>query len=142
MQHHTGITITNELDLQSMQRASDMPYISVLDLRVADQGHARPVEEEVLKRLRNLQVSYIQLPLDMASPHGWQKNSLLRQIGANLARMMIITDQPEAVSKFCRSINVPSVQARRVDQTDVEAMVPQLQAPRTSQAGFHHSVVI
>ena len=63
-------------------------------------------------------------------------------IGGNLARMMIVTDQPEAVSKFCRSINVPSIQASRVDETDIEVMIPQLQTPSTSQSGFHHSTVV
>ena len=142
MQHQTGITITNELDLPGMQRASDLPFMAVLDLRFDGSGTARPVEEDVLKRLRNLQVSYIQLPLDMTQPAGWQKNSLMRQIGSNLARMMIVTDQPEAVSKFCRSINVPSIQASRVDETDIEVMIPQLQTPSTSQSGFHHSTVV
>lgn len=142
MQHQSGIKIANELELQGMQRASDMPYVSVLDLRFTDQGKARAVEEEVLLRLRNLHVSYEQLPVDMTRPQGWQKNSLMRHVDENLNQVMVITDQPEAVSEFCRSIDVPSIQTNRVDDVDVDNTVPQLQVPQSSQAGFHQSVVI
>ncbi len=142
MQHQSGITITSELDMKGMQRASDMPYSAVLDLRFADQGHARPVEEEVLLRLRNLHVSYEQLPLDMARPQGWQKNSLMRQIGENLHDLVVITDQPEAVTEFCRSIDVPAIQASRVDDAEIATLVPQLEVPQTFRAGTHQSAVI
>jgi len=142
MQHRTGITIANELDLKSMQRASDVPYISVLDLRFTDQGSARAVEEEVLLRLRNLHVGYEQLPVDMARPHGWQKNALMRHIAENLNQVMVITDQPELVSEFCRSIDVSEVPTDRVDDMDADNTGPQLQVSQSSQPGFHQSVVI
>ena len=104
MQDQTIITIANELDLQSMRRAADMPCDAVLDLRFTDAAKARPVEEQVLLRLRNLHVSYEQLPVNLHQPDGRHENDLTHRITARRGRMMIITDQPEAVSALCRDI--------------------------------------
>lgn len=124
MQDQTGITITSELDLQNMQRAADMPCEAVLDLRFTSAANARPVEEEVLLRLRNLQVGYEQLPIDLHKPHGRQKNDLTRQIVESHGRMMIITDQPEAVSAFC---------------SDIARTVPHHPLPQSGIAGYQRS---
>lgn len=109
MQDQTGITITNDLDLRDMQRAGDLLCDTVVDLRFTDAASARPVEEEVLLRLRNLQIDYAQLPIDMHSPRGWQKNDLMRRITAGRTRVMIVTDQLQAVRAFCRDIDVPEI---------------------------------
>lgn len=104
MQNHTDIKIASELDLQTMQRGADMPCQAVLDLRFTDAANARPVEEEVLLRLRNLQVGYQQLPVNLHQPDGRQESDLVRRITESDGRMMIITDQPEAVSAFCSDL--------------------------------------
>ncbi|WP_108880875.1 hypothetical protein [Anderseniella sp. Alg231-50] len=138
MQHDTEITIANDLDVQNMQRASDLPCAAVLDIRFTAATGARPVEEEVLLRLRNLQVDYEQLPIDLSKPHGWQKNDLMRRITEGRGRMMVITDQPEAVSAFCRDIEVPEAHFARDAQTAVPA-VPHQHAPQPGTAGFQRS---
>lgn len=135
MQHQSAITIAIELGLQDMQRASDMPCDAVLDLRFTNAANARPVEEEVLLRLRNLQVGYEQLPIDLLKPHGWQNNDLMRRIVENGSRMMIITDQAEAVSAFCRDMEVPETRVTRGGKTTAHT-VPQHQPPQSGTAGF------
>jgi hypothetical protein len=104
MQDHNAITIASELDLHNMKRGADMPCHAVLDLRFTGAANARPVEEEVLLRLRNLHVSYEQLPVNLHQPDGRHENDLTHRITARRGRMMIITDQPEAVSALCRDI--------------------------------------
>ncbi len=117
MQHHTDIKIANELDLQTMQRGADMTCDAVLDLRFTDATAARPVEEEVFLRLRNLQVGYDQLPVDLHQADGRHKDNLARRISEHRGPMMIVTDQPEAVSALCSDIarNTPD-SARAVPQ--------------------------
>ncbi len=104
MQNHTDIKIASELDLQSMRRGADMTCEAVLDLRFTDTANARPVEEEVFLRLRNLQVGYDQLPVNLHQSDRRHENDLAHRITERRGRMMIITDQPEAVSAFCRDI--------------------------------------
>ncbi len=125
--------ITSELALQGMQHAGDMPYIAVLDLRFNEQGSARAIEEEVLLRLKNLRMNYDQLPVDMERPLGWRKNYLMRHMAENLHQLIVITDQPEAVSEFCRSIDVPEMPTGHIDSIDA---VPQLQILQSSRAVF------
>ena len=117
MQHHTDIKIASELDLQSMQRGADMTCDAVLDLRFTDAAAARPVEEEVLLRLRNLQIGYDQLPVDLRRADGQHKGDLARRITEHRGLIMIVTDQPEAVSALCSDIarNTPD-SARAVPQ--------------------------
>ena len=109
MQHHTDIKIAAGLDLQTMQRGADMTCDTVLDLRFTDAVDARPVEEEVFLRLRNLQVGYDQLPVNLHQSDEQHKNDLARRITESRGRVMIITDQPEAVGAFCGDLasNVP-----------------------------------
>ena len=104
MQNHTDIKIASELDLHNMKRGADMPCHAVLDLRFTSAANARPVEEEVLLRLRNLQVGYDQLPVNLHQADGRHKNDLARRITERRGRMMIITDQPEAVSALCSDL--------------------------------------
>jgi hypothetical protein len=104
MQNHTDIKIASELDLQLMQRGADMTCEAVLDLRFTDAAHARPVEEEIFLRLRNLQVDYDQLPVNLHQSDRQHKNDLAHRITERRGRMMIITDQPEAVSAFCSDL--------------------------------------
>ncbi|NNJ76651.1 MAG: hypothetical protein HKP56_16005 [Anderseniella sp.] len=104
MQDHNNIKIASELDLQSMQRGADMTCEAVLDLRFNDAANARPVEEEVLLRLRNLQIGYEQLPVNLHQPDGRHEIELAHRITERGGRMMIITDQPEAVSALCSDL--------------------------------------
>ena len=104
MQDHNAITIASELDLHNMKRGADMPCHAVLDLRFTGAANARPVEEEVLLRLRNLQVGYEQLPVNLHQSDGRHKNDLAHRIAENRGRVMIITDQPEAMSAFCSDL--------------------------------------
>ena len=104
MQNHTDIKIASELDLQTMQRGADMTCDAVLDLRFTDAADARPVEEDVFLRLRNLQVGYEQLPVNLQQSDGPHKTDLARRITERRGRMMIITDQAEAMSAFCTDI--------------------------------------
>ena len=134
MRGQITITIANELDLQDMQRAGDMPCNAVLDLRFTNASNARPVEEEVLLRLRNLQVDYVQLPIDFNKSHDWQKSDLRHRITENHGRMMILTDQPEAISAFCRDIDVPETSIAR-DTRTIASTIPH-QSPQPGIAGF------
>lgn len=104
MHNQTDIKIASELDLQTMQRGADMTCDTVLDLRFTDAADARPVEEEVFLRLRNLQVGYEQLPVNLHHTDGRNENDLARRITETRGRIMIITDQPEAVSALCSDI--------------------------------------
>jgi len=104
MQNHTDIKIASELDLQSMQRGADMTCEAVFDLRFTDVADARPVEEEVFLRLRNLQVSYEQLPVNLLQSEERDTNDLAHRITERRGRVMIITDQPEEMRALCRDI--------------------------------------
>lgn len=104
MHNHTDIKIASELDLQAMQRGADMTCDAVLDLRFTDASDARPVEEEIFLRLRNLQVGYEQLPVNLHHADGRNENDLARRITERRGRIMIITDQPEAVSALCADV--------------------------------------
>lgn len=104
MQKHTDIKIASELDLQTMQRGADMTCDTVLDLRFTGAEDARPVEEEVFLRLRNLQVGYEQLPVNLHQADRRHKNDLAHRIAESRGRVMIITDQSEVVSAFCSDL--------------------------------------
>lgn len=137
MQAHTGITITNDLELKDMQRAGDVPCNAVIDLRFTGTD-ARPVEEEVLLRLRNLQVDYRQLPIDMHETDDRRKHDLMHQLTASRDVVMILTDQPEAVNAFCRDIDKPEAQIARAATGDAAA-AQHHQHPHVATAGFQHS---
>ena len=124
MQHQSAITITNDLSLRDMRCAGDLPYDAVLDLRFAGPD-ARPVDEEVLLRLRNLQIDYEQLPVDMHEPDSRRKNDLVRRITAGRDTIMILTEQPDALRIFCYNIDV----------TDT----PYTQTETPATAAFKHS---
>ncbi|MEM7636681.1 MAG: hypothetical protein AAF299_19090 [Pseudomonadota bacterium] len=104
MHNQSDITIASELDLHNMRSGADMPCHEVLDLRFTSAASARPVEEDVLLRLRNLHVGYAQLPVNLNQPDDRRKNDLSHRITERRGRMMIITDQPEAVNEFCTGI--------------------------------------
>ncbi len=137
MQDHADITITNELKLNDMQRAGDLPCKAVLDLRHTDTD-ARPVEEEVLLRLRNLQVGYRQLPIDMHETDDRRKHDLMHQLTMTRGAVLILTDQPEAVTAFCQHIDRPEAHIARA-ATGNTATAPRHRLPQSATAGFRHS---
>ncbi len=141
MQRQASITIANELDLRDMQRASDVACTTVLDLRLTRTGTARPVEEEVLLRLRNLQVQYQQLPIDTCDMQDAQKAELMACVEQCNSRMMIITDQPDTVNALFRMSNVREIRVDCAQATNPDSTVPHLLVPHFSQDGFHQSVV-
>lgn len=134
MQDQSAITITNELSLYDMQRAGDLPYGWVLDLRFAN-SDARPIEEEVLLRLRNLQVEYEQLPIDMHQIDSQRKNELVRRITADRSAIMVLTDQPEALRALCSNLDMADILIAR----DAGAQAPVAPYKLPATAGFAHS---
>lgn len=141
MHRQASITIVNELDLRDMQCASDVACTTVLDLRLTHTGTARPVEEDILLRLRNLQVQYQQLPVDTHDMQDAQKAKLMACVEQCDSRMMIITDQPDTVNALFRTSDLREIHVDCAQATNTDTTVPHLQVPQFGQDGSHQSVV-
>jgi len=65
MTHNQVVTIARSIELNEIITDGSFEHNHVVDLRNNENGCARPVEENVLNRLKNHFISYDQLAMDL-----------------------------------------------------------------------------
>lgn len=112
MKYEFGVTIANDLALEEIS-TSNFPHVSVLDLRHDTNDSAHAIEEACLKRLRNLQVEYQQMPVNLDCINSRTENQLFQTILDHSGNLLILTHEAEGIARFCNSLDVP-VRFRRL----------------------------
>lgn len=112
MKYEFGVTIATDLALEELNPNS-FPHVSVLDLRHRPDNQAQAIEESCLKRLRNLQVEYQQLPVNLDRINSRTENRLFQTIVDQCGNLLILTHDPEGIARFCNGLDIP-VRFRRL----------------------------
>ncbi len=103
------VTITTSLNVEHIYDNRKFPHHCVIDLRRCENGRAFPIEETVLRRLKNFRVGLDQSPTDLLGATSRQENELYRTITENGHNVLVVTDQPAAVARFCQQLDIPFV---------------------------------
>lgn len=91
MTHKTITTIAKGLDVSEISRSKGFSCTRVIDTR-CEANRARPIEEAVLKRLKNHFVDYTQMPIDLSDAGPCQEIHLCEMIREMDADTMVIAD--------------------------------------------------
>jgi len=107
MENNAIVTITRSVEVSEIIADGSFKHKHVFDLRCCEAGHARPVEEDVLKRLRNHFISYDQLPMDMNSIGPCEEVNLCEMIKDHPGDILIITEDVAQVASLCDIYKIP-----------------------------------
>lgn len=99
-------TIAKGLDTTEISCGKGFSHRRVIDTR-SERGRARPIEEAVLKRLKNHFVDYIQLPLDLADTGPCQEVHLCETIRDQDADTLVISDDLSQLSALLNIYEIP-----------------------------------
>ncbi|MGI9350672.1 MAG: hypothetical protein ACR2O3_03835 [Rhizobiaceae bacterium] len=92
MATQTKIAISQVLDQTEITTDGSFDYSHVLDLRCNLDGSARPVEETVLKRLKNHFISYDQQPVKKGSIHASAELKLYKMLTELTGKALLVVD--------------------------------------------------
>lgn len=107
MNKNSIVTIARNVELSEILTNGSFNHQHVVDLRRCEEGRARPVEEEVLKCLRNHFVSYDQVQMDMTDVGPCEEVHLCEMIQEYEGNMLLITDDVPQVAHLCGIYNIP-----------------------------------
>ena len=107
MSHTFGVTITTNLQTSDIRDNRAFSHVCVIDLRRCVNNGAYPIEEGILRRLANFRVDYEQLPMSLYSRSSRAENELLRMITEQRGNVLIVTDHPVPLARFCRELDIP-----------------------------------
>ncbi len=139
MKYEFGVTITTELATNDIGVEKKFDHVCVLDLRRCANNGPFPIEEAVLRKLANFRVAYEQMPMSLYSPTSRQENELLRVITEQCGNVMIISDHPVPLARFCKDFNIPFKTMQKflvANETDyVPVQLLQKQQPQRAAFG-------
>lgn len=107
MKFEFGVSICRTIDVQEIRTLNRSEHIRVIDLRSNGIGGRYPIQERVVRRLRNYWIDFSQLPTDMRQSTSRQHNELFDMIAYSGGNVLVITHQPELVKRFCQDLNIP-----------------------------------
>ena len=107
MNKNSIVTIARNVELSEILTDGSFDHQHVVDLRRCEQGCARPVEEEVLKRLRNHFISYDQVRMDMQDVGPCEEVHLCEMIQEYEGNILLLTDDVTQVAHLCGIYNIP-----------------------------------
>ena len=107
MKQHFGVTIGSTLETKDIRDNRVFPYVNVLDLRQCENNGPRPIEETTLRRLANFRVRYEQKPMSLRNCNRRLENELFRMITDQVDNLLILSDEPAQVARFCRQLDIP-----------------------------------
>ena len=107
MRHNISITIAKHLLDQEIQSGQKFPHRRVIDLRRCEDEKCRPIEEVILKRLKNHFISYEQMPLDMNTSDEGSEAHFVKTMEHYKGDILVITDQVSQMAGFCQRQKIP-----------------------------------
>lgn len=135
MKYEYGVTITNELKLESLARAKDFPFVHVIDTRRGKNAQTFPISELIYRRLNNLRVGFDQMPIDLDQPTARQENDLVRSMMEPAGQILVVTNQISQMEKLCRDCHVPA----HLDHSKIELNISQ-EIPTVENQGSYRQV--
>ena len=106
MTNYTITTIAKGLDVSEISCGKGFSHTRVIDTR-CEANRARPIEEAVLKRLKNHFVDYTQIPMDLSDSGPCQEIHLCEMIREVDADTMVIADDLGQLSAL---LNIYSIE--------------------------------
>ncbi len=107
MQNAVKVTLAENLGYADFPTTGTFAHSRVLDLRCESDGSARPIEEAVLKRMRNHFVDYEQLPMIMSEAGPCQDVHLCELVRERDEQTLLLTDDISQVATLLGLFEVP-----------------------------------
>ena len=107
MKQTTKITLAESLNCMDIPPIGAFAHTKVLDLRCMPDGTARPIEEPVLKRLRNHFVEYEQLPMILNETGPCQEVHLCETIREQGEGVLVLSDDTAQVATLLGLFDIP-----------------------------------
>ncbi|MEM7069406.1 MAG: hypothetical protein AAF478_11035 [Pseudomonadota bacterium] len=99
-----SITIARSLELDEINCRGGFDHKSVIDMRRAQCGATRPIEESVLKRLKNHFIEYEQMDADAIDA---DQQKLVGRADIVSGDTLVLTDDVAHVASHCQANNIP-----------------------------------
>ena len=103
------VTLTYTLELSEILTDGSFMHDHVVDIRRCHDGQVRPIEEEILKRLRNHFISYDQFAIDLDDMSSCEEADLCKMLNQYEGNTLIITDNLPEVAKICTLYDIPFI---------------------------------
>lgn len=100
------VSIANDLQATDINTLTNFPYETVIDLRSAGVGSARPMSEKVVKRLGNFFVDFRQMPCDLEKEEA--EKAFLETAVKRGGHILVLTSQADSVRHCCDACNIPT----------------------------------
>lgn len=107
MNKNSIVTIARTIELNEITTDGSFEHRHVIDLRSGDEGLARPVEEDVLKRLNNHFISYDQVKMDMNDVGPCEEIHLCEMLQEYEGNVLLITEDVAQVAHLCSIYKIP-----------------------------------
>ncbi len=107
MNTNSIVTIARTVELSEILTDGGFKHNHVIDIRRCEEGRARPVEEEVLKRLRNHFISYDQMAMDLNDVGPCEEVHLCEMLQEYEGNTLLVADDVPQVAKLCNIYNIP-----------------------------------
>ncbi len=107
MNKNSVVTIARTIELNEIITDGSFEHRHVIDLRCSEEGLARPVEEDVLKRLNNHFISYDQISMDMNDVGPCEEIHLCEMLQEYEGNVLLITEDVAQVAHLCSIYKIP-----------------------------------
>ena len=129
------VTIARTVELSEILTDGSFKHDNVVDIRRCEEGCARPVEEEVLKRLRNHFISYDQMQMDMNDVGPCEEVHLCEMLQEYEGNTLIVTDNVPQVARLCNIYDIPfESKVFYVVETGKGDVIKSLDQPQSQQS--------
>jgi len=107
MTHNQVVTIARSIELNEIITDGSFEHNHVVDLRNNENGCARPVEENVLNRLKNHFISYDQLAMDLKDSGPCEEIHLCEMLKEYEGNVLLITEDVPQAAHLCSIYKIP-----------------------------------
>ncbi len=109
MKTENSVTLSSFIELCDISTDGRFEYESVIDLRRCEKGNSRPIEEVILKKLRNHFISYKQLNINIDILGSDEEAQICEVIEHSNGNSLVITDDVPKVAHLCNLNQIPFV---------------------------------
>ncbi len=101
------VTVSRTLDLDEITSNGDFDFNHVVDLRCGEELQARPIEERVMKKLRNYFIEYEQMPMANGKSGPCEEVRLCEDLNEMGGTILVVTDDIPYVASLCNLYEIP-----------------------------------